>query len=139
MKVDLLLKNAEIFNGEGLYRGCLGISKGKIVSLGQNNVTGVEELDVKGAWILPGGIETHAHIREPELTQRGDFASESIAAAAGGITIFLKCPFPLHPRQLWKFFISVNKSPLKSHALILRFTVPLRAAYKIFTSSHRQA
>ncbi|OON89598.1 dihydroorotase [Pyramidobacter sp. C12-8] len=98
MKVDLLLKNAEIFNGEGLYRGCLGISKGKIVSLGQNNVTGVEELDVKGAWILPGGIETHAHIREPELTQRGDFASESIAAAAGGITIFFEMPISAPPQ-----------------------------------------
>lgn len=44
MKVDLLLKNAEIFDGEGLYHGCLGISKEKIVSLGQNNVTGFEDL-----------------------------------------------------------------------------------------------
>ena len=43
-------------------------------------------------WLLPGVIDTHVHFREPGLTQKADIASESRAAAAGGVTYVLDMP-----------------------------------------------
>ena len=42
--------------------------------------------------LLPGVIDAHVHFREPGLTQKADIASESRAAAAGGVTYVLDMP-----------------------------------------------
>lgn len=42
--------------------------------------------------LLPGCIDAHVHFREPGLTQKADIASESRAAAAGGVTFVLDMP-----------------------------------------------
>lgn len=42
--------------------------------------------------LLPGAIDAHVHFREPGMTQKGDIASESLAAAAGGVTFVLDMP-----------------------------------------------
>lgn len=42
--------------------------------------------------LLPGAIDAHVHFREPGLTHKADIASESHAAAAGGITYVLDMP-----------------------------------------------
>lgn len=42
--------------------------------------------------LLPGCIDAHVHFREPGLTQKADIASESRAAAAGGVTYVLDMP-----------------------------------------------
>ena len=79
---DLLLKDGKIFDGERLNSASMGIKDGKIVFIGDPmGLHGQREIDLCGAWVLPGGIETHTHIREPELTPRSDFQSESVAAA----------------------------------------------------------
>jgi dihydroorotase len=51
-----------------------------------------EIIDASGRWILPGIIDDHVHFREPGLTHKGDIASESAAAAAGGVTSFMEMP-----------------------------------------------
>ncbi|HHQ14951.1 MAG TPA: dihydroorotase, partial [Chromatiales bacterium] len=42
--------------------------------------------------LLPGFIDDQVHFREPGLTRKGDIASESAAAVAGGITSFMDMP-----------------------------------------------
>ena len=42
-----------------------------------------EVIDGTGCYLLPGLIDDHVHFRDPGLTAKGDFASESRAAAAG--------------------------------------------------------
>ena len=49
-------------------------------------------IDATGLWLLPGVIDDHVHFREPGLTHKGDIASESAAAAAGGVTSFMEMP-----------------------------------------------
>ena len=49
-------------------------------------------IDGTGLWLLPGIIDDHVHFREPGLTHKGDIASESAAAAAGGVTSFMEMP-----------------------------------------------
>lgn len=49
-------------------------------------------VDAGGRWLLPGMIDDQVHFREPGLTHKGDIASESAAAIAGGLTSFMDMP-----------------------------------------------
>jgi dihydroorotase len=49
-------------------------------------------IDAEGLWLLPGVIDDQVHFREPGLTRKGDIASESRAAIAGGVTSFMDMP-----------------------------------------------
>lgn len=49
-------------------------------------------VDARGALLLPGAIDCHVHFREPGMTQKATIASESRAAAAGGVTSFIEMP-----------------------------------------------
>jgi len=49
-------------------------------------------IEAAGLWLLPGVIDDHVHFREPGLTHKADIASESAAAAAGGVTSFMEMP-----------------------------------------------
>ncbi|HSD69517.1 MAG TPA: dihydroorotase [Woeseiaceae bacterium] len=48
--------------------------------------------DAAGKYLLPGMIDDQVHFREPGLTNKGDMATESAAAVAGGITSFMDMP-----------------------------------------------
>ena len=48
--------------------------------------------DASGCLVIPGVIDTHVHFREPGLTSKADMASESRAAAYGGVTSFFDMP-----------------------------------------------
>ena len=49
-------------------------------------------IDAKGCFVLPGVIDDHVHFREPGLTQKADIDTESMAAAAGGVTSYFDMP-----------------------------------------------
>jgi dihydroorotase len=49
-------------------------------------------IDAEGSFLIPGAIDDQVHFREPGLTHKGDIASESKAAVAGGITSFIEQP-----------------------------------------------
>ena len=48
--------------------------------------------DCRGKWLMPGCIDDQVHFREPGLTHKAEIATESAAAAAGGITSFMEMP-----------------------------------------------
>lgn len=65
---------------------CL-IEDGRIVGMGAGlSSEGAELLDAGGAWIVPGLIDVHAHLREPGQEYKEDLASGGTAAVAGGFT-----------------------------------------------------
>lgn len=49
-------------------------------------------IEAKGQYLIPGVIDDHVHFREPGVTQKGDIASESRAAVAGGVTSIMDMP-----------------------------------------------
>ncbi len=49
-------------------------------------------IDAKGKLLIPGAIDDQVHFREPGLTEKANIATESKAAAAGGITTFIEMP-----------------------------------------------
>lgn len=89
-----LITNARLIN-EGEIRDTDVLVAGdrieKIAS-GISASPGVEVLDAEGCYLIPGMIDDQVHFREPGLTNKGDLATESRAAAAGGITSFMDMP-----------------------------------------------
>lgn len=90
----LLLANARIVN-EGETRDADVLIDGeRIVNIGASISAPSDAvvIDVAGKYLLPGMIDDQVHFREPGMTHKGDLATESAAAAAGGITSFMDMP-----------------------------------------------
>jgi len=90
----LLITNAKIVNENKITSGDVWIDKGRIEALGGDlsGRTADTVIDAAGRHLLPGLIDDQVHFREPGLTHKGDIASESRAAVAGGITSFMEMP-----------------------------------------------
>ena len=90
----LLIKNARLIN-EGEVRDADVLILGERIEKigGEISVASdVEVIDARGCYLIPGMIDDQVHFREPGLTSQGDLATESAAAAAGGITSFMDMP-----------------------------------------------
>ena len=89
-----LIKNARIVNRNTIVHGDLLITNNLITKIGSNLSApdNAKIIDANGSYLIPGAIDDQVHFREPGLTHKGDIASESRAAIAGGITSFIEQP-----------------------------------------------
>jgi dihydroorotase len=90
----LLITNARLVN-EGEIRDVDVLVHGERIEKIASGITADDScqvLDAKGKFLLPGMIDDQVHFREPGLTNKGDLATESAAAVAGGITSFMDMP-----------------------------------------------
>lgn len=92
-----LIYNATIINEGRSFVGSVLIQGDTIKAVytsapPQDIMNRSELIDATGLWLLPGVIDDQVHFREPGLTRKGDIASESRAAIAGGITSFMEMP-----------------------------------------------
>ena len=76
----------------------VGIDAGKIVQLG-GMMSGQQEIDAEGMFVLPGGVDAHVHLTSPRTGPGADswtdnFEIGSRAALAGGITTVGNMSFP---------------------------------------------
>ncbi len=89
----ILLKNARLVNEGQITEGDLLIVGECIARIGSGlSDPGARVIDLEGHYLLPGLIDDQVHFREPGLTHKGDIASESRAAVAGGVTTFMEQP-----------------------------------------------
>ncbi len=88
-----LLKNGKLVNEGRIYEADLLIKGERIELIGANLSSDLAEvIDLNGSYVFPGVIDDQVHFREPGLTHKGDIASESRAALAGGVTSFMEQP-----------------------------------------------
>ena len=88
-----LLRNATLVNEGQRQETDVAIEKGRIARVGTGPApAGAAEIDLHGAWLLPGMIDDQVHFREPGLTHKGSIATDSRAAVAGGITSYMEMP-----------------------------------------------
>jgi len=94
VNVDTLIQNAQVVLETGIARLDVGIRDGHIVALMDSSaaIHARETIDASGKLLLPGAIDIHFHCRAPAYPQRGDFATETRAAAAGGVTTIFEMP-----------------------------------------------
>lgn len=89
----ILIKNARLVN-EGTIRDADVLLEGDRIAQIDTSIAAAdaEIIDAGGRYLIPGMIDDQVHFREPGLTNKGDMATESAAAAAGGITSFMDMP-----------------------------------------------
>ena len=91
----VLIKNARIVNEGRIFEGDVLIEGEFIKEIAQSishKSSNCKVIDAEGSYLIPGAIDDQVHFREPGLTHKGDIASESRAAIAGGITSFIEQP-----------------------------------------------
>lgn len=90
----LLILNARLVNEGEVRDADVLIDGDRIVRIDPGIAVpdGADIIDATGKFLLPGMIDDQVHCREPGLTHKGDLATESAAAAAGGITSFMDMP-----------------------------------------------
>ena len=89
----LLFKNARIVNEGQVVEGDVLVVGERIERTGGTIEADADRtIDVNGRYLMPGMIDDQVHFREPGLTHKGDVATESAAAVAGGITSFMEMP-----------------------------------------------
>ncbi|HEX7585151.1 MAG TPA: dihydroorotase, partial [Prolixibacteraceae bacterium] len=93
-----LIKNARIINEGRIFTGSVLID-GEFISkvYSDNEIpaevsNGASVIEAAGQCLIPGAIDDQVHFREPGLTHKGEIATESRAAVAGGVTSYMEMP-----------------------------------------------
>ena len=91
-----LISNPTIVNRGEQFRGSIVVNNGKIVEILREDelprLPCDRIIEATGLYLIPGVIDDHVHFREPGLTKKATIATESRAAAAGGVTSFMEMP-----------------------------------------------
>jgi allantoinase len=91
---DTLIINGDVVTERGVEQLDIGIRGEQIVALLARCTPAEarEIIDAAGMYVLPGAVDIHFHCRAPAYPERGDFATETWAAAAGGVTTIFEMP-----------------------------------------------
>jgi dihydroorotase len=110
MNQTTVIRNARLVNEGEIVESDVLLKDGRIekIATAITAPAGAEVVDAAGRHLLPGMIDDQVHFREPGLTHKGDFYSESRAAIAGGVTSYMEMPNSKPPttnaEQLaWKY------------------------------------
>ncbi|MDO4269079.1 MAG: amidohydrolase family protein, partial [Eubacteriales bacterium] len=97
---DLWIENGKVFLEGAFTAASVGVKDGKIAVIAAPDVKeeARETLDLGGQYLIPGAIDTHMHVRDPGHTERGNFYTETLAAAAGGVTTIMEHPISVPPQ-----------------------------------------
>jgi allantoinase len=91
---DTLITNGRVVTETGVFDLDLALHDGKIAALLARGTPAAsrERIEAQGKLVLPGAVDIHFHCRAPAYPERGDFATETRAAAAGGVTTIFEMP-----------------------------------------------
>ncbi len=92
MDIEKVIQGRALIDGELRYAE-IGISEGRIVTVGSLVRGGDERVDVGSSRIiLPGFIDPHVHFRDPGMTNKETFDTGTLAAVHAGVTCVLDMP-----------------------------------------------
>ncbi|MBW9113647.1 dihydropyrimidinase [Rhizobium cauense] len=104
MTFDLVIRGGTIVTASDVTKADLGVRNGRIAAIAEHISEGNMVIDAGGRLVLPGGIDAHCHLDQPQapgLAAKGakmadGFRSGSISAAFGGTTTIV--PFCVQHR-----------------------------------------
>src|ERR1700752_972805 len=97
--MDLTIRNGTVASASETMRCDIGIEGEKIVAVAEHLAPGRRDIDAKGRYVLPGGIDSHCHIEQLSgmgIMSADDFYSGTVPAAFVGTTTII--PFAAQPR-----------------------------------------
>ena len=89
---DLVVRGGIVALASDIFPSDIGISDGLITAIGENLPPAAAEVDARGKYVLPGGVDSHVHVEQLSssgLMTADDFRSATIAAAFGGTTTII--------------------------------------------------
>jgi len=89
MDLDLVIRGGTVGTSTGRFEADVGVRDGSIVALGAGLPPGRSEIDARGRLVLPGGVDSHAHIEQlaaSGLNNADSFETATASAALGGTT-----------------------------------------------------
>ena len=91
--MSILIKHASIVNEGTITEADVLVEQGLITWIGTGKSPLADRvIDARGLHLMPGVIDDQVHFREPGLTYKGEIATESRAAVAGGVTSYMEMP-----------------------------------------------
>ncbi|MDJ0944017.1 MAG: dihydropyrimidinase [Kiloniellales bacterium] len=96
---DLVVRGGTVVTAGDTMRCDVGVAGERIAALGVDLGPGVREIDATGAYVLPGGVDSHCHIEQMSsagVMTADDFHSATVSAAFGGTTTVI--PFAAQHR-----------------------------------------
>lgn len=96
-----VIKNGTVVTADLTYEADVLIENGVIIRIGPN-LSGDEELDATGCYVMPGGIDPHTHLEMPFMGtySSDDFESGTRAALTGGTTMVVDFCLPAPGQSL---------------------------------------
>lgn len=88
--MEQAFKSTRVLLPDGLKAATVVVRDGRIAEV--RTGTRADGIDLGSAVLMPGIVDTHAHINEPGRTDWEGFATATRAAAAGGITTVVDMP-----------------------------------------------
>lgn len=87
--IDTIIRGGQIVTPDGVVTGDLAIRGDEITAIGAAPAEAKAEIDAQGKWVMPGGIDPHAHIEQMSgmgIMNADTFESATRSAALGGTT-----------------------------------------------------
>src|ERR1700760_359542 len=86
---DLVIRGGRVATASDVFEADVGIAGETIAAIGRNLPAGRREIDARGKLVLPGGVDSHAHIEQLSaagIMNADTFESATTSAAFGGTT-----------------------------------------------------
>ena len=93
--MSIVIRNGTVVTADLSYAADVRVEGGVITEIGIG-LTGDQELDATGCYVMPGGIDPHTHLEMPFMGtySTDDFESGTRAALAGGTTMVVDFVLP---------------------------------------------
>ena len=86
---DTVIRGGTVATASDVFKADVGVTGGRIAALGEGLDAGREEIDARGLLVLPGGVDSHAHIQQlghHRALSADTFDTGTASALVGGTT-----------------------------------------------------
>ncbi|MGN6462035.1 MAG: dihydropyrimidinase, partial [Pseudolabrys sp.] len=86
---DLVIRGGRVVTSSDAFDADVAVKDGAVVAIGKNLPAAERDIDASGKFVLPGGVDSHAHIEQLSasgLMNADTWESATHAAAVGGTT-----------------------------------------------------